>query len=192
MSSEIVLIGPFKAGKSTVAQVLSEMLGLPQVSLDELRWDYYREIGYDDSLAKEIRARAGFLALALYWSLFNSHAIMRVLADHQDCVFDLGAGPIIFENVELAQRIERELAPYPNVVRLMPSPDAEESIRILSERARALPGTTAQGFDWSRFFVEHPGNRALAKHTVYTAGKTFLEIGEEIAYLPAAGSDGRD
>ena len=98
MRSEIVFIGPPFAGKSTLGKLLAQELGLPQVSLDQLRWDYYREIGYDDTLAQEIRKKGGFVAIVAYWSLFNSHAITRILADHTNCVFDFGAGPIVFEN----------------------------------------------------------------------------------------------
>lgn len=55
MRSEIVLIGPPFVGKSTTGKLVAQELGIPQVSLDDLRWDYYREIGFDDALAKELR-----------------------------------------------------------------------------------------------------------------------------------------
>jgi replication-associated recombination protein RarA len=45
MSLEIILIGPIGAGKSSVAELLSSRLSLPQQSMDERRWDYYKEIG---------------------------------------------------------------------------------------------------------------------------------------------------
>lgn len=62
MRSEIVLIGPLFAGKSKLGKLLAEELGLPQVSLDTLRWEYYREIGFDEALAQELRQKGGFLA----------------------------------------------------------------------------------------------------------------------------------
>jgi shikimate kinase len=185
MSSEIILIGPFRAGKSTIGALLAQKLKLPQVSLDDLRFGYYREIGFDENLAKEIRQQSGFLALTLYWSLFNSYAIERVLADHRNCVIDFGAGPIVFESDELVTRIQRALAPYPYVFRLLPSPDVEESIRILQQRERELFPNAVPGFNWAEYFVKHHMNGQLAKQVVYTKDKTPQETSEEIVRLVA-------
>ena len=55
-TADIVLIGPVRAGKSTLGRLLAQRLDLPQVSVDELRWKYHKEIGYDETLAKEFRA----------------------------------------------------------------------------------------------------------------------------------------
>ena len=51
----ILFIGPVRAGKSTLARLVAARLKLTHVSLDDIRWQYYREIGYDDDLAKLIR-----------------------------------------------------------------------------------------------------------------------------------------
>ncbi|MCL4262274.1 MAG: shikimate kinase [Anaerolineae bacterium] len=183
MRSEIILIGPPFAGKSTIGKLLAEELGLPQVSLDKLRWDYYRQIGFDEALAQKLRQKGGFLTVVAYWSLFNSHAIERVLADHTGCVFDFGAGPIMFENDLLCEQIKRALSPFMNVVRLLPSPDPEQSIQVLQQRSSHLIGTNAQGFDWSIFFVKHRQNQLLAKYEVYTEGKSPAETCAEIIML---------
>src|SRR5699024_3591594 len=132
--SEIILLGPVGAGKSTLGKLLSEALGLPQVSLDDLRWKYYREIGYDDALARTIREKGGFLALALYWQLFDTYSIERLLSEHGDCVFDFGAGAGANESEENMARVAAALASYHNVILLLPSPDIEESLWILQAR----------------------------------------------------------
>jgi hypothetical protein len=186
MRSEIILIGPPFAGKSTIGKLLAQELGIAQVSLDKLRWDYYREIGFDEALAQELRQKGGFLTVVAYWSLFNSHAIERVLADHTNCVFDFGAGPIIFENDLLRDQIRRALAPFTNVVRILPSPDTEESIQVLQQRSSHLLGTNAQGFDWGAFFVNHEQNQLLAKYEVHTEGKSPAETCAEIISLTQA------
>jgi shikimate kinase len=181
--SEIVLIGPPFAGKSTIGKLLAEQLQLPQISLDELRWQYYREIGFDDDLAQEIRQKGGFLAVVAYWCLFSSHSIDRVLAEHSDCVFDFGGGPIVFQNHMQQAQIKKALAPFTHVIHLLPSPDPDKSIRILRERGSHLQGVNAQGFDWSAFFVRHEQNRLLATHELYTEGKTPTETCAEIISL---------
>lgn len=121
--------------------------------------------------------------MVAYWCLFNSHAIERALADHTDCIFDLGGGPIVFENDLQRDQIKRALAPFANVARLLPSPDPEKSIQILQQRGSHLIGVNGQGFNWSAFFVNHQHNQALAKYTVYTEGKTPAASCAEIIAL---------
>ena len=176
MNSDIVLIGPVRTGKSTLGRLLAERLGLPQVSLDSLRRGYYQEIGYDDALAKEIRAHGGFLALVLYWNLFDAYAVERLLAEHRRCVFDFGAG--LYESDESLTRVQRALAPYPNVVLLLPSPDRTESLNCLRERDSNPPADLT--FDFNRHALNHHTYYALARLTVYTHGRTPNETCEEI------------
>jgi adenylate kinase family enzyme len=179
-SSSIILIGPLRTGKSTQGKLLSARSGWPQASLDLLRKDYYREAGYEDDLALEIRQKGGFLALVYYWKQFELHAIERVLEEHPQSVIDFGAGATILENKFQFARLRELLAPYPNVVLILPSPDPDESIRILTERSQDLTGTFQQGFNWHEYFIRHPANRILAKQEVYTIGKTPDETCTEI------------
>lgn len=53
----IILIGPTGIGKTTVSKLLAERLGMPRVALDEIRFGYYKEIGYDLEISLEILAR---------------------------------------------------------------------------------------------------------------------------------------
>jgi hypothetical protein len=181
MPSDIILIGPIGSGKSTQGQLLSEKLGIPRRPMDDLRWEYYKEIGYSEERQKELGAEGGFTAVYRYWKPFEIHAVERLLSETRDgpSVIDFGAGHSVYEDEELLARAKAALEPFENVVLLLPSPDLDESVRILRERT----GITAEsegGLDFCEHFVKHPSNHALAKEVVYTEGKTPEETRDEI------------
>ena len=60
----VILIGPMKVGKSTVARLLAARLGIPRRPLDKNRWTYYREIGFDEEHMRSL-AESGSLDAAL-------------------------------------------------------------------------------------------------------------------------------
>ncbi len=189
-STPIVLIGPICAGKSTIGKVLAEKLGLPQVELDEIRWDYYKEIGYDVAKAKEIADSEGMIALLQYWKPYEAYAVEQVLATHSNCIIDFGAGHSVYEDDSLFARVQAALAPLPYVILILPSPDLEESTAILNARFEELlqreVGTVDSGLlKLNEQFVKHPSNHKLAKMVVYTQGKTpestTAEIIEKLA-----------
>ena len=180
MPSDIILIGPQGVGKSTVGELLAAQLGLPQCSMDEHRWTYYREIGYDAALAKQKSDTEGAWGIIRYWKPFEAHAVERLLSEHQNCVIDFGAGHSVYEDAKLFERVKTALAPYPNVVLLLPSPDLDESLLILNQRNKDLPEDIR---NTNEHFVRHRSNYALAKFTVYTQGKTPEEISREILSL---------
>ncbi|WP_020176924.1 shikimate kinase [Methyloferula stellata] len=165
MGDEIILIGPSGAGKSTQGKLLARTLCLPQCSMDDLRWDYYREIGFDEEKQREITEKEGLGAVLRYWKPFEAHAVERLLAEHHDCVIDFGAGHSVFEADDLFARVQKALMPYPNVVLLLPSPDLDESVRVLLKRRPDLPPGV------NEHFVRYHCNHDLAKIVIYTAGQ---------------------
>lgn len=121
--------------------------------------------------------------------MFEIHAGERLLADRggSGYVIDFGGGHSVFEDDALFERAQRTLEPYPNVVLLLPSPDIDESVRILNERTG---GVVDNGFDFHEHFVRHPSNHRLAKIVVYRAGKTPEETRDEILSLVKGASNG--
>jgi hypothetical protein len=175
----VILIGPMKVGKSTVAKLLAARLGLPRRPLDKNRWDYYREIGFDESYARSLAAGGSLKAAMDYCKPFEVHAVERHLAECRDGVVDFGAGYSVQDDPVLSERLRQALLPHPNVVLLLPCLDAERSIACLNERVDP-DRVDAQLRDLNAHYVRHPANRSLAKACVYTLGKTPEETCEEI------------
>lgn len=178
--SDIVLIGPIGAGKSTVGSLLATHLNLPQCSMDEYRWDYYKEIGYDEELAKHKRATEGFWGVYQYWKPFEAYAVERLLSEHKKCVIDFGAGHSVYEDASLFHKVQQALASYSNIILLLPSPNLDESAQILNERNEYVPDGS---LNINEHFVKHPSNYKLAKFTVYTKAKVPEETCNEILKL---------
>ena len=177
MPDDVILIGPVRSGKSTQGRLLAEALGRPQYSMDGLRWNYYREIGYDEAEESRIFEATGWPGVISYWKPFEAHAVERLLSEHQGGVIDFGAGHSVHPDPALFERVHRALAPYPNVILLLPSSDPEEAIRISKERKGDL---TRYENDFDVLYVTHPSNRTLAKHIVCTDGRTPDETRDEI------------
>jgi hypothetical protein len=182
----VVLIGPLAVGKTTVGVALASLLNLPPCLLDEVRWQYFDEIGYDrDEAARRFASGRTVPEKLAYGMPFEVHAIERAVADHQDGVIDLGASNSVFEDPQLLARAEAALSGA-NVVLLLPSPDPTASARILADRLRAIVESkgerlTDELLGLNEYFIRHPANGRLARLTVYTGDRTPDEIAREIA-----------
>ena len=177
MNSEIILIGPIGIGKTTIGKLLAEKLKIPQITVDDVRTKYYKEIGYDEELAK-------FWSLYQYWKPFEAHAVERLLSQYKNCVIDFGAGHSVYEDEMLFKRIQKILAPYQNVILLLPSSDPAESMEILNERLNERAAFLRNlKPNINEHFLKHHSNYDLAKFIVYTKGKTPEETCEEILRL---------
>ncbi len=175
----VLLIGPMSSGKSTIGRLLAQRLGRPEVALDQLRWDYYREIGWDEARQREISRDEGFAGVLRYWKPFEIYAVERVLAEHAGSVIHFGAGHSVFYEPDHIARAHTALARFRNVVLLLPSPDVDESVAILRERFVFH----VDGVELNRYLISHPGMAALATHTVYTGGKTPEQTRDEIVAI---------
>lgn len=180
-SLPIFFIGPVRTGKTTLARLISQRLQLPQISLDEARFTYYREIGYNDELARQIRAQGGSLALLFYRQLFDAYSVEQVITDYPNTVIDFGAGVGPYENQAQLRHIQELLLPFPNIFLILPSPNLEDSLSILAQRDAQPPADLA--FDINRHFISHPGYRLLAKHVIYNQNKSAGQSCREILRL---------
>ncbi|MFS0782568.1 shikimate kinase [Bacillus sp. 1P06AnD] len=189
MQNEIILIGPICSGKSSVGEIISAKLGWPQYSMDDIRFRYYKEIGYSQEDQNRIRSKEGYRAMYQYWKPFEAHAVKRFLEEHKGGVHDFGAGHSVYEDDLLFGQVKHTLEPYRNVVLLLPSSDQERTIDILENRLK-LVTDNQEVFDLNKHFVEHPSNYELAKHIVYTEGNTAEETAAEVIRICQVGLNG--
>ncbi len=186
LDTNIILIGPSGTGKTTLAKLLGESLDIPWLELDDLRKEYYAEIGYDNGKAQQIFQQGGMKAMVDYWKPFEIYSVERMLADYPSGhVLAFGAGQSVYDDPAFAERVQKALAGYPYVILLLPAPDVDESVFILHERIRLgfpdFPAEAAQQMDeMNRYFIENPSNARLATFTFYTSGKTSAETRDEV------------
>ena len=174
--SAIILLGPMGAGKITIGWTACGHAGHAQAGNGRAPLKYYEEIGYSDEGASRRHWEGGIEAVLRYGKPFEAYDVERLLVDRPLAVIAFGAGHSVFEDETLFERVRVALEPFPNVVLLLPSPDIEESLRILAERE---PG----GAEMNEHFLQHPSNVTLAKLTVYTKDKTPEDTRDEILRL---------
>lgn len=186
VTQSILLIGPIAAGKTTVGEMLAAALKMTFLDIDEVRFDYYNRIGYDNDRAKQLFDEEGRLALIAYWKPFEAYAVECVVKDYaEDYVIAFGAGHSVYEDPALLERVRTALAPFAHVVFLLPTPDVAESAAILIERFKASepdiePEAIEAINEINQGFLTHPSNALLATHTLYTKGQTAEETRDAV------------
>lgn len=168
MGHNLVLIGPAAVGKSTLGPLLATQLEKAHCSLDTVRWDYFKEVGFTEEEQHRIWEAEGMDGVLRYWQPFEVHAVERVLADYHDAVIDFGGGYTTQDDPALVARVQDALAPH-QVVLLLPSPDLAHSVQILAERTAGMFPPT---FDLQAHIVQHQATQPLANLVVYTADMT--------------------
>jgi len=194
VTTPIILIGPMCTGKSTLAALLAGRLALPRVELDDIRWDYYTEAGYNDDDARSAHESGGTLAFLAYCKPFEAYAVERALDSFSAAVIDFGAGHTVQDDPTLAKRVAQALAPHPNVILPLPSPDPARSIEVLNRRLRKLLLREVGSVDESvleinAHFITHPANHSLAKHILFTEGEEPAETCQRILALIQHGTN---
>lgn len=181
----MILVGPLAAGKSTLGALVAARIGFPFVDIDDIAWTYCAEVGWDlDRLLARDDA-VGWAAAEREWEPARAHAVRRVVEDHTEAVIAFGAGYTSFTGPEHADQVRQALAPVPDVVHLLPSPDPERSVTVLRERARSSRGKDwiIEGHDWIARWVADPLAGELADATVFTDGVTPEESADQLVRL---------
>ena len=82
----IILIGPMESGKSTIARLLEERIGLANVPIDYIRWYYYFQYGFKLSTQEQFE---DFEEKANYWKQYDLIVIEKAMLDFPTLNFDV-------------------------------------------------------------------------------------------------------
>ena len=183
----IVLIGPLAVGKTTVGTQLASLLSVPLCSVDEVRWAYFDEMGYNRLVAERLFAAGRTVAEKLaYGQPFEVYAIERIMAARSSGVIDFGASNSVYEDASLLSRVEAALSAA-HVVLLVPSKDPAKSEQVLAERLEMVMRAKGEVVSdellaLNSYFIRHPANRYLAGQVIYTSGRPPTAIAQELAH----------
>ncbi len=116
----------------------------------------------------------------LYCQPYHAHSVERVLADYPNSVIDFGAGSSVYPDKALLARVRSVLAPYHNVILILPSPEFNEASQLLRQRFNSIMN---EFYDLHEELTRSGVFEKLAKQTVYTEDKTPEQTAAEILNL---------
>lgn len=184
MQSEILLFGPMKVGKSSVAKLLAKRLNLKHVRIDELRQEYFAKLGIIHEELMQLEATIDEYDFYRYCSRLELPMMEAVLSEHQNCIFDCGGGNAVYSSDKENQDFAALIAKFPNSFLLLPAPDLYESMMVLNERAYRYKSRDhtfsldelKMNSDLIKFHLDTP----VANHVIYNADKTPEEVCDQI------------
>lgn len=167
-----VFIGPWCAGKSTLAPRYAAATGSEFIDLDDLTPGYGAEIGWSlDELVRR-NHEIGMLASEHEWEHVRVHAVERVLADFPNATIALGASYTSYTDESLGVRASEALSGHRII---LVCPDGDDAVSSHICRARAVE---SRGAEWVEERRDFPSwcptalDRRIADATVFTGAGT--------------------
>jgi len=176
-NNTLILIGPCRSGKSTIAKIISKTISKPNICLDIVGYDFIKEIynKKDEVLYKEYLNNQKYMEWFKLTRKYEAYVVERALEEYEDCVIDFGAGHSVYDNERYALKIIKLLEPYKNIFLLFPSVDIDRAVEILMKRYD-YPLHIATG----EYLIRHKSYFQLSKYVIYTEKKTPKETADEI------------
>jgi len=168
----IVLMGPIGVGKTTQAKLLSKALDAPVCTYDEVKYQYRKNVGFEQEIAESIYENEGLYAMLCYMNEFKSKILGPIINDHPGHIIDLGGGAQCFDEPHQVELATKAFETIEDVFLLMPSESVTASQQLLSHLKEKYP--------INDYLIEHDTNEILAKKVVYTLRKNPQEVLNEL------------
>jgi shikimate kinase len=185
MTKHLVLIAPRGIHLETSAKALAEKLKRPLHSPHDFSDDEWKSLGFN--MKTEILAFAKGGAYEAYCQKVHLRiaTVAELLANPNPSIIILPPDYVVYESPENLALVQQMLREKAHVILLTATPDSDENARLLDADLSKMT-------DWSEvnaYWVRHPSNEKLAKHQVYTAGRTEQETCDEILALADKNSE---
>jgi len=173
----LILIGPCRSGKSTIAQIIAKKISKLNISLDIAGYEFIKEIynKKDEDLYKEYLNTQEFMKWFDLTRKYEAYVVERALYEYDNCIIDFGAGHTVYNDKKNSTKITKLLKPYKNIFLLFPTENIDKSVEILMKRYE-FPLHIATG----EYLIRHKSYFQLSKYIIYTEGKTPIETADEI------------
>lgn len=181
-NTDIIIIGPVGAGKTTQGKLVAEALNKQSLSLDNVANDYYAASGFSPSDFQKAKEESGYLAAYRLWCPSLAYAAQRVVKDYTGCVIDFGAGHSHYEDKLLFEAVQKALAGFQHIILLLPTADLNQSVALLKQQCidKRDRDWVHDGYDFIEHWVKDDCNHDLATDTIYTDGQSPVQTCEQI------------
>ena len=187
MKNSILLIGPLASGKSTIALKLSEIIEVNNYPVDRLKWYYRFNNGYNLSIGTNLLKNKGFEYLIEYANSFFGIAELKTILSQFSGVIDFGAIDTYCDNIVKYNELKSVFENYPNSFLILPTPNVETNISILSERLikryeyHAFKKEIVESYiEMNNVILRTQFLYKIAKHTIYIEEKDIYDLCREI------------
>lgn len=168
----ILLVGPWCAGKTTIGKELAERLKVPFIDIDDLTEHYGAELNWSVHDLIELNSTMGMLASESEWERIRVHAIKRTLEDYSNSVISLGASFTQYTKETYKDRVKQYIKGN-HVIGLTASYSCIDSKKIHQERA-----LESRGNKWVQDRIDFPS---------WTLSKLDYEISDFICETGSTG-----
>jgi shikimate kinase len=167
-------MGPIGVGKGTVAKIIAERTGKAYIDLDEQRARLYAETDYSDDKAEQQYLLQGIRGWYRYQKPYELYSVKRILEESRNSVIAFGGGQSVYEDEDRKREFLQMMAPVAYSFLLLPYPDLEASLALLSQRIGEDEMTL------NRLLVGSETSLEAAKHVLFVGEKTPDEIADEM------------